>query len=365
MRKIRNLLRVLLFTLLLCSCSIEINQTSEIPTQTNTAASSTSTIPGTKVPVTWAHLNLTGKLVYLTSKMEGATVTSAIQMLDLANGSISTILDLPTAWVYYATVSPDGKTLVMSYAPPSQANSPSTRSLYVMPLDASAEPQLLFMPSTPGDRYTQVEWSPDGKFIYYVHYNQDEREGQFYEDYDISQTMYPGGDHKPILEHAFWPRVSPDSSGLVYVSLDPVSGRNELLVANADGSNPKPVTLSGAQLPEIIDAPIFSPDGQSILFSAPVPAQSSAPGFLDWVLRVQVVRAHNVPSDWWSVPVSGGIPTRLTNIQTINLFGSISPDQQHIASLSGEGLFVMDLDGSNLTQLLSDSGVHGTLSWIP
>jgi hypothetical protein len=25
----------------------------------------------------------------------------------------------------------------------------------------------------------------------------------------------------------------------------------------------------------------------------------------------------------------------------------------------------MDLDGSNLTQLLSDTGVHGTLSWIP
>jgi hypothetical protein len=59
------------------------------------------------------------------------------------------------------------------------------------------------------------------------------------------------------------------------------------------------------------------------------------------------------------------VPTRLTNIQTINLFASISPDRQHIASLSGDGIFVMDLDGSNLTQVLSDSGVHGTLSWIP
>jgi Tol biopolymer transport system component len=78
-----------------------------------------------------------------------------------------------------------------------------------------------------------------------------------------------------------------------------------------------------------------------------------------------VAKAHDVPSDWWSVPITGGAPTQLTNIQTINLFASISPDQQHVASLSGDGIFVMDLDGSNLTQLVSDPGVHGTVSWIP
>ena len=358
--------QALIFALLICSCSVEINQTSAPPTLTNTpAALTTSSVSGTQVPFTWAHLNLTGKLVYLASKMDGDKVTSTIQMLDLANGRISTILDIPTAWVYYATVSPDATTLVMSFAPPSQANSPSTRSLYVMPLDASTEPQLLFTPPTPGDRYTQAEWSPDGKHIYYAHYNQDEREGQFYEDYNINQMTYPEGEHKPILEHAFWPRVSSDSSRLAYVSLDPDSGSNELFVANIDGSNTQRVAISGAQPLDIIDAPIFSPDGKTILFSAPVPAQSSSPSFLDRVLGVQVVQAHNVPSDWWSVPISGGAPTRLTNIQTINLFASISPDRQHIASLSGDGIFVMDLDGSNLTQLLSDSGVHGTLSWIP
>lgn len=355
-----------MFVFLLCSCSIEIEQTSAIPSPANTTVpSSTSTISGTQVPVTWAHLNLTGKLVYLTSGMQGGKLSSSIQMLDLGTGSISIILEIPAAWVYYAAVSPDATTLTMSYAPPSQPGSPSTRSLYTMPLDGSAEPQPLFTPPTPGDRYTQVEWSPDGKHIYYVHYNQDEQAGQFFEDYDISQMQYPDGQHKQILEHAFWLRVSPDSSRLVYVSLDPETGSNELFVANADGSNRQRVALSGPSTPEIIDAPIFSPDGKSILFSAPVPAQSYAPNFLDKVLGVQVAQAHNVPSDWWSVPVSGGTPTRLTNIQTINLFASLSPDQQHIASLSGDGIFVMGLDGSNLTQLLSDSGVHGTLSWLP
>ena len=82
-------------------------------------------------------------------------------------------------------------------------------------------------------------------------------------------------------------------------------------------------------------------------------------------MGIRIAKAHNVPSDWWSVPVTGGAPARLTQIQTINLFGSLSPDKTHMASVSGEGLFVMALDGSNLTRLLSDPGVSGTVNWIP
>ena len=82
-------------------------------------------------------------------------------------------------------------------------------------------------------------------------------------------------------------------------------------------------------------------------------------------MGIQVAKAHSIPSDWWSVPLSGGVPTRLTNIQTINLFASRLPDNKHIVSVSGDGLFVMNLDGSNLTQLVTDSGVHGTVRWIP
>lgn len=336
------------------------------PAQTEAApvVSAVSELPVTQVPVTWAHLNLTGKLIYLSSKTEGNELTSSIQMLDLATGEMATIFHASPAWVYYAAVSPDAKTLVISYASPKQSSSPSVRSLYVIRLDASDEPQPLFAPPTAADRYTQAEWSPDGKHIYYVHYNQEEHSGQFYEDYDISRMSYPEGAHEQILQHAFWPRLSADASRLVYVALDPDTGKNELFVANADGSEPQHVALSGVA-PEIIDAPLFLPDGQTILFSAPEPSRSSQPAFLEKLLGIQVVRAHNVPSDWWSVPVEGGVPTRLTHLQTINLFASISPDRKHVASLSGDGIFIMEPDGSNLTQLIVDPGVHGTLCWIP
>jgi Tol biopolymer transport system component len=176
---------------------------------------------------------------------------------------------------------------------------------------------------------------------------------------------YPDGQPEKILGQAFWPRISPDSSKLVYITLDPSSGTDQLFLANADGSNPQAVMFSDASVPAILDAPIFSPDGQSILFSAPSPPQAYQPNWLDRLMGVQIAKAHNVPSDWWSVPILGGAPVRLTHIQTIKLFASISPDGKHLASLSGDGIFVMDLDGSNLIRILFDPGVSSTVSWIP
>ena len=107
-----------------------------------------------------------------------------------------------------------------------------------------------------------------------------------------------------------------------------------------------------------------------LFFSEPLEAGLSSISVVDSNnlivdVGIQVAKAHDVPSDWWSMPVTGGAPTRLTQIQTINLFARISPDKNHIASLSGEGIFVMNWDGSNLTQLAVDPGVSGTVSWIP
>ena len=366
MRNPRSLFPALVLALIVCSCSVELDQTTATPPPETTFIPSTSAFPATQVPVTWAHLNLTGKLVYLSSALEGDQWTSSIQMLDLVTGEAATLFSLPGTWVYYATVSPDAKMLAMSYAPPKGSNSSSGRSLYIMPLDASGGPQPLLQQPTPDDHYTQAEWSPDGKYLYYVHYNSKRPTGgQLDPIYDILRMRDSDRHTEQIADHAFWARVSSDSSRIVYIFVDPTTGGNELFVADADGKTPQRVALSGSQTFEIIDAPIFSPDGQSILFSAPEPSQSSQRNFFERVMGVGVVKAHNVPSDWWSVPVTGGTPTQLTQLKTINLFASISPDQRHIASLSGEGIFVMDPDGSNLTQLVSDSGVHGTVSWIP
>jgi hypothetical protein len=178
---------------------------------------------------------------------------------------------------------------------------------------------------------------------------------------------FPDGPAEKIAEKAYWPRLSPDSSQIAYVSVDLFSLWNKLYVADADGSNAREVVLTSPLPPDIKDAPIFSPDRQSILFSAPVPVQSYRPNRLDKLLGVRIAKAHsNVTSDWWSVPVTGGAITQMTNIQSSDLFASYAPDNKHIASHSSDGIFVMNPDGSEITILIPNlQAVHGTVRWIP
>jgi Tol biopolymer transport system component len=148
--------------------------------------------------------------------------------------------------------------------------------------------------------------------------------------------------------------------------MDPIDGTNKIFLANADGSGAQQVILTGAWTPDIIDAPIFSPDGQSIIFSSLSPPQTYSPNWIEKLLGIQIAEAHPNPSDWWSVLLTGGTVTRLTQIQSPGLFASVSPDNQHLVSYSGNGLFVMNPDGTGLTMLISDTGgIPGTVNWIP
>jgi Tol biopolymer transport system component len=216
------------------------------PLSTNSISSTQDSVyPAAHVPVTWKSLNLRGKLIYPSRTGEGNSLTGNIRMLDLGTGSLYTLLGAPGGWIYYVTISPDAKWLVLSYSPPADPNSSSNRILYIMPSDGSSAPRPLFEAPTADDHYTQAEWSADGKNIYYVHYNHNEAGGQSNEVYEIYRMAYPAGTPVRIADHAFWPRLSSDSTRLVYVSLDPASGKNELVLAGADGSGPRRTSRIG------------------------------------------------------------------------------------------------------------------------
>jgi len=232
----------------------------------------------------------------------------------------------------------------------------------------------LFMPKIREDQYVQVEWSPDGKYIYYTHVNYQfpDDPNRIYPLYKIFRMAYPArgeGQEESIAEGAYWPRLSSDSARLVYISVDPLSIQNGLNIADADGGNVQEVLISGSYVPDIKDAPVFSPDGQSIIFSGavPVPPPAYQPNWFEKLVGIRVAKANGgVPSDWWSVPVSGGEITRLTHLQSSSLYASVSPDNQYIASYSAGGIFVTKPDGSELTLLVPNlDAFSGTVNWIP
>jgi Tol biopolymer transport system component len=342
-------------------CSVQVNQ----PPVAISPIASTQNPNGSpapaKIPVTWANLNVTGKLVY--NAANDTTARVSVQSLDLETGDLVTIFQVPqNGWVDTVAVSPDHNTLILSYSPPMELPYGGQGSLYHMPLDGSEPPQLLVTPPTDQDVYSQPTWSPDGKYIYLAHIN--------YESvttYEIMRMAYPDGNPETLVDHAYWPRVSDDGTQLVYVALEPETGKNQLAFANADGTDPHQVSLNGLPVPYIIDTPMFSPDNQSIFFSSPLGLKASAPNWFDRLLNVQVAHANgSLPSDWWSVPISGGTPTQLTNIQSLSLFGTFSPDKKYIASYSLNGIFVMKPDGTELTIVFNDvGGIPGTVSWVP
>lgn len=365
----RRILPLFLVTVLaLSSCTVEISQRSP----TNPAPHAQNTIIPTSAPsglvgsVAWGDLHPTGHLVY--SRISSSDDVSAlrVEILNLATGVTKQVFSVPDdGHIYYSAVSPDGNELILSYVPPPVPGAARTQALYRLAMDGGSQPELLFPPPTEDDEYLQVEWSPDGKYLYLVHVNRrDQPAGQIYPDYQILRMLYPDGQPELIVDHAFWPRVSPDSTRLAYVSLDPFSGANQLFLANADGTAPRLVPIDSPPEAGIVDAPFFTPDGSALIFSAPNPEQSYQPGLLDRVLGVQIALAHSLPSDWWKVPLAGGQAEQLTRIHSTNLFGRMSPDGHYIVSSHIDGIFVMEPDGSSLTSILPASGAT-TVDWLP
>jgi Tol biopolymer transport system component len=335
----------LAFLWLLTACSIDISPS----TQTSS----------TNVSLKWSSLHLTGKLVYTAGEREGTNIVIAIRTLDLSTGNVSTIFKTaPPAWLDAAAVSPDGKQIAIAYVPPN-----GSETIFLLPADGSGSPQRLVVPEQSDESNTLGVWSPDGRYLYFVHTS-----NQTGGHPEIQRMAYPGGNPEPVVENATWPRLSPDSRQLVYIHIDPQTGVNRLYVASADGSGQRWVVLSGGFIPAVIDAPMFSPDMKSILFSAPDPALSSAWKWLDTALSIELIHPADgsVPSDWWSVPVAGGVKQQLTHIPWLSLYGSYSPDNRHIATYTASGVFVMNPDGTGVTAIVPDTGgIPGTVQWIP
>ena len=372
---------VLIFALGIAGCSSELNQ----------QLAATSTLPGdpepdpvpdpeiihptlvptnsVTIPVTWSHLNLKGKLIYSINGLdENQNDIIRVHALDLETGKVSVLYSAPLgSGIYYVSASQENQQIVISYSPPLQSEPRIVEALYTMPLDSSEPPELLFMPAVREDQYIQAEWSPDGKYIYYTFVNHIITDPTRLEPfYKIFRMEYPGGRPELIAEAAYWPRLSADSSRLVYVAADPTTGEHQLKIADPDGGHVQDVVLTGSYIPEFKDTPFFSPDGKSIIFSGDVPGTSYRPNWFETVTGLRIAKANGEASDWWSVPKTGGEITRLTYLYTVALYGGVSPDNNYVVSYSRDNIFIMRPDGSDITVILPGLGrFFGTVSWIP
>lgn len=123
-----------------------------------------------------------------------------------------------------------------------------------------------------------------------------------------------------------------------------VSGTSEIYIMNSDGTNRRQLT----NMPDRFNTyPYVSPDGTKIVFSSQVTAVNEG--------------------EIYVMDLDGGNLTRLTSTAALNYAPSWSPDGSKIVFVSdrdgNDNIWVMDADGSNPTRLTTERGEDTTPHW--
>ncbi|MEW6130402.1 MAG: winged helix-turn-helix domain-containing protein [Acidobacteriota bacterium] len=154
-----------------------------------------------------------------------------------------------------------GKNLLPTLAPDGEyvayvLDDAGKQSLWVMQVETKSCVQVIAPTEV---IYDSVTFSPDGKFLYF-----DTTDKQYQSA--LYQIPILGGTPRKILvdvdSHI---AISPDGKQLAYVTSDLAKGRTALMVANADGSEPR--VLMTRQKPELVSnwgGVAWSPDGKLI-----------------------------------------------------------------------------------------------------
>lgn len=250
---------------------------------------------------------------------------------------------------------------VLAYAPPppeGEINFGFT-GLYLLPADGAVMEPLL-IPEVEQELFFDPSWSVDGTSIYYSHVQPLDPETYTFQT-TLERVQLATGQIDLIAESSIWPRMSPDGTMLAYVQVQPETQQNSLMVADPDGENVR--ELIGPDQFAAVDAPIFTPDSRMIYFSAA--EQTAARSWWEMLAGVEVASAHNLPSDWYRVPVAGGDYERLTETNMAGLYGRFAPQNApFFAFASQEGIFQMNWNGDNLERW-QEGTFTASLGWVP
>jgi dipeptidyl aminopeptidase/acylaminoacyl peptidase len=144
---------------------------------------------------------------------------------------------------------------------------------------------------------------------------------------------------------ASMPAWSPDGTMIAFEGVD-AGIVSDIYVMNADGSDVRQLTDD----PAYDQYPQWSPDGFTIAYDNSGDRTESDP-------------QYSSTTDIWTVPVTGGTPTRLTTTAGPDAHPSYSPDGNRIAYFRQDGIWVMDADGAHPHRILKVAGF--TPRWSP
>ncbi len=285
--------------------------------------------------------------------------------VDTRSGSTRALFAAPPfSDVRQAVLKSDGHTLVFSYTPPPAGGSGFYDRSAIFTLDTrrpGAGPEHWFGELETGVFLVEPALTPDDRYLYYVRVERSAHDGGFGERFALKRFDAVERSRRTLVPNAIWPRVSPDGNAVTFIGVNPLTLERGLYVSAADGSALRELIPRGRFFD--IDAPVFSADSRTIYFTVAEPDRRQASRF-SLISAAAAHADHNVPSSWWRIDASGGVPEPLGTPLALIRHGSLSPQGDAVLYSAAEGVFVLDL----LTAAVQRIGLptdFGTVQWLP
>ena len=284
--------------------------------------------------------------------------------IELASGQVSHVNIPSDIFPAQPNVTQDGKHLVLQGAKKTSEGVPSERfGLYVN--------GKLALPALGNFSYEDAIWRADGAQLFFTRVGAEGNSPKPSDSFlviqvaDVAETLTA----RTLITDAFQPAPSPTGEWLAYVFVDtsnPMSLTRSIRARNLKTSEDR-VLIKPDQFFDVY-GPRWLNNSQ-LIFSAADPSLADGRSndrvpmrILDALLGLQVAAAHSWSGAVWRVNLDGSGLVQLNQDKLQAPIAAPAPDGKHIAVLSYDGLFVMNADGTNWTQISEDGG-NGGLVW--
>jgi len=248
------------------------------------------------------------------------------------------------AFVLDPAISADGKKLAFAVQHPATADSQGKvdfgSDLWISNRDGSGRKELL-RHSAPGEFISRPNWLPNGKQIVFD-VRGTKQDGQ--PDLRVESLDLDTMARQRLAADAVEPALHPDGKTLAYVSINPRTQHEQLMVADITTGQAKPLTSADATQVYNIEL-AWSPDGEWLAWGAADPTVKAPTG--SGGLRAATATLHPFLQDVWVIKRDGTGLKRLADIGESQPSLAWSADSQYVYALGSTNFWRLHLaDGA-------------------